>query len=213
MPGTPPPVATEREAISVFLRQQHDGIRNAAFGLTDEQAHLTPSTSAISIAGLVKHAGFTERAWMTRVYAAPHEPERDDRPIEERAAEYGRDWDPTGDTLEDLLATFDEIAAATEAAALDPDIDLDAPVPVPRGAPWFPKDVEAWSVRWVFMHILEEIARHAGHGDIVREHIDGATMYELLAAAEGWPETPWLKPWRPTDATSDEARQDAVSQS
>lgn len=197
MPGTPPPVADEREAIAAFLRQQHDGIRNAAFGLSDEQAHATPSTSAISIAGLVKHTAYTERAWMSRVHSAPHEPPGDNRPVEERAADYGRDWDASQDTIVDLLALLDEVSAATEAAALDPGIDLSAPVPVPRDAPWFPKDVEAWSVRWVFMHLLEELARHAGHADIVREHLDGATMYELLAAAEGWPETPWLKPWKP----------------
>ena len=47
--------------------------------------------------------------------------------------------------------------------------------------------------------MIEEVARHAGHGDIVREAVDGATMYGLMAAAEGWPETPWLKPWRPKD--------------
>jgi hypothetical protein len=46
------------------------------------------------------------------------------------------------------------------------------------------------------LHLIEEVARHAGHADIVRESIDGATMYELMAAAEGWPETEWLKPWR-----------------
>jgi hypothetical protein len=63
--------------------------------------------------------------------------------------------------------------------------------------PWFPDDVEAWSVRWVLLHIVEETARHAGHADIVRESIDGATMYELMAAAEGWPATDWLKPWEP----------------
>ncbi|HKY76119.1 MAG TPA: DUF664 domain-containing protein, partial [Acidimicrobiia bacterium] len=44
---------------------------------------------------------------------------------------------------------------------------------------------------------IEETARHAGHADIVRESIDGATMYELMAAAEGWPATDWLKPWEP----------------
>ena len=79
--------------------------------------------------------------------------------------------------------------------------DLGAPVPVPRDAPWFPQDVDAWSVRWVAMHLVEELARHAGHADIVRESIDGATMYELVAAREGWPETPWLKPWRPATPT------------
>ncbi len=34
-----------------------------------------------------------------------------------------------------------------------------------------------------------------GHADIIRETIDGATFYPLLAASEGW-ETAWLKPWK-----------------
>src|SRR5215203_1059846 len=66
---------------------------------------------------------------------------------------------------------------------------------VPDGVPWFPDDVEAWSVRWVLLHLIEEIGRHAGHADIMRESIDGATMYELMAGAEGWPATDWLQPW------------------
>lgn len=76
--------------------------------------------------------------------------------------------------------------------------DLDAAVPVPRDAPWFPRDVEAWSVRWVILHLIGELARHAGHADIIRESIDGATMYELIAAAEQWEPQPWLTPWRPS---------------
>ena len=76
-------------------------------------------------------------------------------------------------------------------------LDLDHPVPVPKGVPWFPPDLDAWSLRWVLLHLIEETARHAGHADIVRESIDGATMYELMAGAEGWPETEWIKPWRP----------------
>ena len=74
---------------------------------------------------------------------------------------------------------------------------LDQAVPVPKGVPWFPADVQAWSVRWVLLHLVEETARHAGHADIIREAIDGATMYELIAAAEGWPDTDWLKAWKP----------------
>ncbi len=65
------------------------------------------------------------------------------------------------------------------------------------GVPWFPADLEAWTVRWVLLHILEETARHAGHADIIREAIDGATMYPLMAAAEGWAATAWLQPWEP----------------
>ena len=199
MPGNAPPIATEREAISAFLRQQHDGIRFAAYGLTDEQAHLVPSRSAISIANLVKHVTHMERTWMERARAGEVRAE-DSRPTAEQAAAYGDDWNADGETIEDLMAAFDVVARDTEATALDEALDLDQPVPVPRDAPWFPQDIEAWSVRWVYFHLIEELARHAGHADIVREHVDGATMYELMAGAEGWPETPWMKPWRPPAA-------------
>jgi hypothetical protein len=71
---------------------------------------------------------------------------------------------------------------------------------VPKGVPWYPQDLDAWSVRWVLLHLIEEVARHAGHADIVREQIDGATMYALMAAIEGWPATEWLQPWTPENA-------------
>ena len=67
---------------------------------------------------------------------------------------------------------------------------------VPEGTRWAPPDIE-WSVRWVLLHLVHETARHAGHADIIRESIDGATMYPLMAGAEGWPETDWMKPWKP----------------
>jgi hypothetical protein len=45
--------------------------------------------------------------------------------------------------------------------------------------------------------LIQETAPHAGHADIVRESLDGATAFPLMAAAEGWPATPWLQPWEP----------------
>jgi hypothetical protein len=99
------------------------------------------------------------------------------------------------ETLAGILATFDEQNAET--IRLIETSDLDAAVPIPQQVPWFPKDVPAWSVRWVIFHLIEELARHAGQGDIVRETIDGATLYELLAGIEGWPDTDWLKPFKP----------------
>ena len=70
-------------------------------------------------------------------------------------------------------------------------------VPVPKGVPWFPDDVEAWSVRWILLHLMEEVARHAGHADFLREAIDGATMHQLMATVEDWPDSPWLTKWKP----------------
>jgi hypothetical protein len=48
------------------------------------------------------------------------------------------------------------------------------------------------------MHLVAEIARHAGHAGIIREAVDGGTAFPIMAAAEGWPATPWMQPWEPS---------------
>ena len=199
MPAMPGPVADERQALRDYLFQQQYAFHAMAFGLTDEQARSTPSVSALSIGALVKHATGCQRSWMARVAAAPEPPPADERPMEERQAEYADEFTMRPDeTLASLLEAF--AAQSAETLRLLEAADLDAAVPVPRDAPWFPKDVDAWSVRWVVFHMIEELARHAGQGDVIRESIDGATMYELLAGLEGWPETDWLKPFTPANS-------------
>jgi hypothetical protein len=197
MPALALPVADERDALRQFLHLHQSAFVAVAYGLTDEQARSTPTVSALSIGGLVKHATGVQRGWIERARHAPAVPPADNRPMEERVAEYEDEYRLRDDeTLADVLAALTAQNADT-LRALD-ELDLDTAVPVPRNAPWFPRDVEAWSVRWVFHHISSELARHAGHADIIRESIDGATMYELIAGAEGWEETDWLVPWRPT---------------
>jgi uncharacterized damage-inducible protein DinB len=199
MPAMPGPVADERQALRDYLFQQQYAFHAMAFGLTDDQARSTPSVSALSVGALVKHATGCQRSWMARVTAAPEAPPADERPIEERQAEYADEFTMRPDeTLASLLEAF--AAQSAESLRIVETADLDAAVPVPRDAPWFPKDVDAWSVRWVVFHMIEELARHAGQGDVIRESIDGATMYELLAGLEGWPETDWLKPFVPANS-------------
>ncbi|TQK30611.1 DinB family protein [Arthrobacter sp. SLBN-53] len=194
MPAMPPPVADERAALKEYVAAQQYAFRAIAFGLTDEQARSAPSVSALSIGGLIKHVTSCQRSWMLRVAAAPQPPAADDRPMAELQAEYADEFVMRADeTLAGILSAFDEQNAET--IRLIESADLAAAVPVPQEVPWFPKDVAAWSVRWVIFHMIEELARHAGQGDIIRESIDGATLYELLAGLEGWEPTPWLTPW------------------
>ena len=71
---------------------------------------------------------------------------------------------------------YDAVARGTS-RVIEKIADLGQAVPVPKGVPWFPDDLDAWSVRWVLLHIVTETARHAGHADIVRESVDGATAF------------------------------------
>jgi uncharacterized damage-inducible protein DinB len=191
MPGQVRPVVDERDALLSYLAQQRLVLRLTAFGLTEEQAGASASTSPLSVGGLIKHLTDGESAWIDLVLGLPFF----EMGAEDDYADNFR-FGPD-DTLEAVLAAYDAVAARTEAviSAID---DMGQPVPVPSGVPWFPQDVEAWSVRWVLLHLIEETARHAGHADIVRESIDGAVAFPLMAAAEGWEPTPWIQPWRPS---------------
>jgi uncharacterized damage-inducible protein DinB len=176
MTGLTKPTFTERDTLIEFLRQQRYVLKLAAYKLTDEQAQMSPSTSELTVGGLIKHVALTEQHWMRRIvrgeaYGSPED-------------EYENGFRFVGDeTLESVLAFYDEVAADTEAFIAD-EGDLGRLVPIPKGVPWFPADEDNWSVRWVLMHVIEETARHAGHADIVRESIDGSVAFGLLAQKE-----------------------------
>ncbi len=198
MPALAPPVADERSALREYLAYHQSAFFAVSYGLTDEQARSSPSVSELSIGGLIKHVTAMQRTWMSRVAAAPEAPPRDPRPFDEIAADFADQHVMRADeTLEGLL---DALKAENETSLhLVETADLGAKVPVPQDIPWFPKGIRDWSVRWVILHVINELTRHSGHADIVRESIDGATMYELLAALEGWSIDGWVQPWKAED--------------
>lgn len=194
MPSNVRPVTDERDGLVSFLAQQRLVLRTSAYGLTDEQAALVPSASSLSIGGLIKHLAAVERLWMRMVLREP-----DDRSQEERFAQHAENFRfGPQDSLAEVLAEYE--AAAKETDSIIAGIpDLDQSVPVPQNS-WFKLDYDAWTIRWVLLHLIQETARHAGHADIVRESIDGATAFPLLAAAEDWPPHPYIQPWKPKDS-------------
>jgi Protein of unknown function (DUF664) len=193
MPGLVPPEKDECGALIGYLDQQRYGLRLAAHGLCDSQATQTPTPSALCVGGLIKHLSAVEQFWMQIALGHVERPDSDDAGAENY--ESGFRLGPE-ETLQSVLERYAEVATDTD-RIIRSIPDLSDTVPVPPGVPWFPQDVEGWSVRWIVLHLIEETARHAGHADIVREAVDGATAFPLMAAVEGWPETPWMKPWKP----------------
>jgi uncharacterized damage-inducible protein DinB len=168
-----PPVGDERAALLGFLAQQRRALKAAAHGLSAEQLRAAPTASALTIGGLLKHVAFAERGWLSRVTGGPepsHLPGYDSQFALSPA-----------DTLASLLGAVDAAAAETEAVVAT--VDLAREVPVPSDHPGY-QDRSVWTVRWILFHLIEEVARHAGHADIVRESLDGATAEELLVDHE-----------------------------
>ena len=170
--GTTPTSSSEREDLVGVLDQHRGLFLVPAQGLTDEQARLTPTVSALSIGGLVKHVNATVSEWLDFVERGPAQGEPVDYanpdPAVYEAFANGFRLLPD-ETLAGVLEQWQAVTQRTD--ALIRSVDLDESHPLPP-APWFPPG-EAWSNRRVFAHVLAEIAQHAGHADIIREAIDG----------------------------------------
>ncbi|MFD5387227.1 DinB family protein [Streptomyces sp. NPDC127074] len=172
----------ERGALLAYLDAQRGGIRRSVHGLTEEQARSTPSASALSLAGLLKHVVTGERGWLRVLQGkAPGN-------AKDQMAEWEHTFEPTEDeTVEAMLALYDEVARETEEAvrALP---SLDTTFEAIR-LPWDEGGTRTW--RWAILHLIEELARHAGHADIIRETIDGKGAFDLVFETGAMPEPDW----------------------
>ena len=145
-------------------------LRHTARDLTDEQAAATPTVSALSVGGIIKHVTQVEQQWAQFVRIGAEAMGAHDDPDRLRAWMGAFAMAP-GETLAGVLDDYLATAAQTDEllAALP---DLDAARPLPQ-APWYEPGAQ-WSFRRVFLHLIAETSQHAGHADIIREAIDGA---------------------------------------
>jgi hypothetical protein len=164
----------ERADLLESLRAARYFLRHTVEGLTDEQARLTPTASALCLGGLIKHVAATERQWVAFIEQgtdAMPSLEGDYDPDSPAVQEWANEFKLLPDqTLADVLAAYERVAAYTDNLVETlPDLDLSHPLPA---APWFAPGATR-SARRVFQHILAETAQHSGHADIIRETIDG----------------------------------------
>jgi uncharacterized damage-inducible protein DinB len=160
----PDRIAEERTALEQWLDYHRTTLLMKCTGLTAEQLKrraVPPST--LSLLGLVRHLTEVERWWF-RMHAGgeqldfPYDPDQN-----------GADFDDVADADAEanLSAYAEEIEAARRAVAGKA---LDLVVPSRADHPERTRDI-----RWIYLHMIEEYARHNGHADLLREAIDGAT--------------------------------------
>ena|SRR5690606_16398427 len=155
-----PTVADERTMLQGWLDWHRQTLLYKCQGLTAEQlkrAAVPPSN--LTLLGLVRHMAEVERVWFRRRVRG-----------EDIGSIFG-DRDEGFEGIEEAdaeadFATFHAEVKAADAAAAG--VPLDFTFRHPRSG-------NEISVRWVYLHMIEEYARHNGHADLIRERIDGAT--------------------------------------
>jgi hypothetical protein len=148
--------ASERKTLVDSLAGNRAEMLELLDDLTEEEVRRSLVPSMTTLLGLVKHAAFAEQVWFHvtltgRTRAEVGVPEDIDDSFR-----LGPD-----DTIASVSESFRRVCAESDRIAFDHDLD-DTGTHHRRGPV---------NLRWMYVHMIEELARHAGHGDILREQI------------------------------------------
>ncbi len=158
----------ERRDLIGTLAEHRGLLRHTVTGLSDEQARLRPTVSALCLGGIIKHVTRVEQNWTNFITQGTSAIGRADAAA---FAAHQASFEMTEDeTVAELLELYDAAARSTDELIVSlPSLDLAHPLP---DAPWF-EGGASWSARRALLHIIAESSQHAGHADIIRETIDG----------------------------------------
>lgn len=145
-----------RDQFEVFLDEHRNALNRCLDGLTEEQARQSLVPSRTTLLGLVKHAAFVEKVWFDEAITC------------RSRAEIGIPATPDESFIlddEDTIATIQQAhreaceasRRATSSMGLDDVLHGNRRGPLP--------------LRWVYLHVLRELAQHCGHADILREQL------------------------------------------
>lgn len=158
----PPHVGAERETLLAFLDWYRDTFEQKCAGVAaDRLSERGVPPSGLSLHGLVRHLAGVERWWFQIRFAGADVPllfYADDQP--------DIDFDGLDGDVEEAFAVWRrECERSREIAAAAPSLDATGTLL---------RDNAPFSLRWLYVSMVGEYARHCGHADLLRERIDGA---------------------------------------
>lgn len=146
--------ADDRSQLDAFLHLYRGLLVQSLDGITDEEARTCLVASKTTLLGLVKHAAYVERIWFFEAITGRNRAELGLPPTVDDSYDLAPE-----DTVESVLATYRTVWAESDAAVAP--LALDDVVNGHRFG--------EMNVRWIYLHLLRELAHHCGHADILRE--------------------------------------------
>jgi hypothetical protein len=149
----------ERLMVESMLDRNRQALIDTVRGLSETDARRRLVASLTTPIGLIKHAAAAERIWFQRTLLG-----LDESACDGHATSDGSFVVADGETLADVITEFERASERSRVIAAD--FELDDTVAHPRAG--------EVSLRYIYLLLIEDFARHAGHGDILREQITAA---------------------------------------
>ena len=148
----------ERAIVEDMLDRNRDALIETVRGLSDADARRRLVASLTTPISLIKHAAAAERIWFQRFWAGLAESECDGY----SRRDLGTFEVADDESVADVIAELERASQRSREIASRFDLDDTKDNPLEGTV----------SMRWTLLSMIQEFARHAGHGDILREQID-----------------------------------------
>jgi uncharacterized damage-inducible protein DinB len=159
--------ADEKRALHRYLRNSRRALLWKLDGLSEYDIRRPMTPTGTNLLGLVKHCAVVESGYFGEIVGRPF-PGQDDLDLTSGDGELSSDMYATESESRAQVTGFYERVAAHADATIE-ELPLDA-----RGhVPWWPEEHSHPTLHTLLVHMINELARHAGHADIIRESIDG----------------------------------------
>ena len=160
---------TEKETLRRYLRVQRDALASKLDGVGEYDVRRPHVPTGTNLLGIVKHVAYVQLGYLGDCFGRPSGiptpwDDGDDDPDADL-------WVPADESRADVMELFQR--SADHADATLEALELDAVGEVP----WWPEDRRNPTLHRIVVHLLVDVARHAGHADILREQIDGEIGY------------------------------------
>lgn len=170
--GQPDRTGSERQVLEAFLDFHRQVLVSKVDGISENQARQRRVPSKTTLAGLVKHMIGVELGWFQEVLAG-----RDPADIGPNVGGGEESWDlAANETVSSLVKEYERACEQSRQTAAR--FALDDAMPEPG--------IGQVSLRWIYVHMIEETARHVGHADILREQTDGSAGIDGDSAVTTW---------------------------
>lgn len=172
-----------KDILSTHLRSSRESLLWKAERLGEHDLRLPRTPTGTNLVGLVKHCALVEHGYVIGCFG---------RTSSLKLPDVDFDADPNGDfyataeeTVASLITLYRRVGEVVDAAIAEMDLDT------PGHVPWWGERGDTTLGR-ILVHVLQDVSRHAGHADILREGIDGSAGLSegnsyLWEPSGGWP--------------------------
>lgn len=181
-----PDARDQKDVLQRYLKAARDAVLWKTEGLSERELRLPRTPTGTNLLGIVKHCLNIEAGYFGPTFGRSLPFADELVPFADYATDPQVDWYATEhETAAGLIDLYRRVGDYVDATIAELALDT------PGRVPWWPAERAEVTLQWVAVHVIEDVSRHAGHADILREQIDRAaglnTRNSNLPGDIDWP--------------------------